>query len=115
MNNLSRYYKDRAIFRDALYGFIAGVVGSIAYTIFIYVSFSSLRNLLPMAPAPPTGPQAMSFLLVFIGFFLVIGIGAFVLALVQGLYTGGRFIRLLRHLRRVISGRLACLCWSGEC
>jgi uncharacterized membrane protein len=94
MNELSYCYRDRAIFRNALYGFVVGAVGSAVYTIFIYGWFSSLRGLLPAAPANPSGPQATSFLLVFIGFFLIIWIGAFVLALLQGLFYRRAFYAL---------------------
>ena len=94
MNRLSRYYREPVIFRNALYGFSVGAAGSIVYTAFIYWSFSSLRSLLPTTPPTPSSPQAMSFLFAFIGFFLVIFVGAFILTLVQSLFYKRAFYKL---------------------
>jgi len=94
MNRLSRYYREPVIFRNALYGFAVGAAGSIVYTVFIYWSFSSLRSLLPTSPPTPSSPQAMSFLFAFIGFFLVIFVGAFILTLVQSLFYKRAFYKL---------------------
>jgi uncharacterized membrane protein len=93
MNRFADYYRDRAIFRNALYGFITAVVGSVVFTILIFGVFSSLRALLPTTSTPGTPPSA-SFLIAFIGFFAVIWLGAFIVALVQSLFYRQAFYAL---------------------
>jgi uncharacterized membrane protein len=94
MNKLAYHYGKPAIFRNALYAFLTGVVGAILYSVFLYGSFSSLRNILPTMPPTPSGPEATSFLFAFIVFFFVIWIGAFILALVQSLFYRWAFYAL---------------------
>ena len=86
MNRFAHYYQDRAIFRNALYGFITAVVGSVVFIILTFGAFSSLRALLPTTTSTPGTPPSTSVLIAFISFFLVIWLGAFIIALVQSLF-----------------------------
>ena len=94
MNRFADYYRDRAIFRNALYGFITAVVGSVVFIILTFGAFSSLRGLLPTTPATPSTPPSMSILVAFISFFLIIWLGAFIIALVQSLFYRRAFYAL---------------------
>jgi len=94
MNRFADYYRDRAIFRNALYGFITAVVGSVVFTILIFGVFSSLRAFLPSTTSSPGTPPSASFLIAFIGFFAVIWLGSFVISLVQSLFYRQAFYAL---------------------
>ncbi len=84
MNRLAQHYGKPAIFKNALYGFLLGVIGSVAYTIFVYWSLSSLRSLQPTIT--PGNPSTPSFLLAFFVYFVVIFVGAFVLLVIQSVF-----------------------------
>ena len=94
MNRFASYYQSRAIFRDALYGFITQIVGSVVSLVLTFWTFSYFRDFLERTPRTPSGAPSISFAFAFIAFFLVIWLGVLVIALVQAFFYRRAFYAL---------------------
>lgn len=94
MNQIANYYQTRAIFRNALYAFIATVIGSLIFIILTHGTFSSLTNFLEtMQRTPRSLPPASVFVALF-SFLVIIWLDSFLLAIVQGIFYRRAFYAL---------------------
>jgi uncharacterized membrane protein len=101
MHSLSHYYNEPGIFKNALYGFILNIVGSIVAVVveFVFVlrSIGSLSpsSTLPAAvtPTPPLPPLTSIFAQFVLGFLAVLAVG-FVLAIISAVLYMRAFNKL---------------------
>ncbi|MCW4048076.1 MAG: DUF996 domain-containing protein [Candidatus Bathyarchaeota archaeon] len=103
MNGLANYYRDRAIFENALYWIITSIVaGVVTGVLIVVVAFSVLSSiigtLVPITPGtPPTPPPASAMfdaLQPYIGYFIPVGIVAFAIGVIAILFLMRAFNRL---------------------
>lgn len=68
MRGLADYYQDRSIFRDALYGFIFGIIGAIALSAFVVIFFfvSTIASVTTTAMPPVNAPMVFSAVVVIV-------------------------------------------------
>lgn len=95
MNGLAKYYEDPAIFRNSLYAFITTIVGAIVFIIVMFAFLLPTFDQLITTPITPGAPA--SSLSVFYSLLRVIAfvwLGAFVIALVQGIFYRRAFYAL---------------------
>lgn len=103
MNGLANYYRDRAIFDNALYWIITSIATVVVTGVLIVVvAFSVLSSvistLVPMTPgATPTPPAAnavLDALQPYIGYFIPVGVVAFAIGVIAIVFLMRAFNRL---------------------
>jgi uncharacterized membrane protein len=114
MNSFANYYEARAIFRNALYGFITVLAYALVFFPIIFGSFSHLRDLLESNPITPSAPLPISAIIAFLAFFAIIRIGTFLMVLVEGFFYRRAIYALTENRLTEISGRQAASYLSVE-
>jgi uncharacterized membrane protein/ribosomal protein L40E len=100
MNGLANYYKDRAIFDNALYWIITSIVGGVVTAaIAVVVAFSVLSSvigtLMPLTPGTtPTLSSVLDALQPYIGYFIPVGVVALAVGVISVLFIMRAFNRL---------------------
>ena len=86
MHRFAAYYKEPAIFRNVLYSFLTSVVGGIVFVLVLLLSVFSWFSSATTIATAANGASVSSFVYSFLLLFAVILLGAFVLALIQGVF-----------------------------
>ena len=100
LNGLANYYRDRAIFNNALYWIITNIVGGVvAAGLAMVVLFSVLSQIIaalaPFTPAnPPTLDALLEALKPYVGYFIPVGVVVFAVAVVAIVFLMRAFNRL---------------------
>ena len=87
MSQFANFYKEPAIFRNTLYGFLTGIIGGIVYVILIFWLLAYATTSIGTYPTNTFAPSA-SFA---IGLVVAAWLGAFILALIQSLFYRAAF------------------------
>ena len=94
MNKFANYYDARGIFRNALYAFVIAIAGTFVLFPVTFGALSYLRNLIEANPFTPGTSPAISVIVAIIGFFLILWIGTFLIAAVEGFFYRRAFYAL---------------------
>ena len=87
MNRFSNLYKEPAIFKNTLYGFLTAIIGGVALVlVFVGLLFTSLSEIIPLGSFTPGTTSVPSVFYSIIVFLIVVWLGAFVLALIQSVF-----------------------------
>ena len=93
MNSMSKYYNDSKIFKNILYGFIASIVGAIAFTIVVYAFLVPMLDQLTATATSGTAPS-LSVFISFLQVMVFVWLGASVIAILNGFFYRRAFYAL---------------------
>jgi len=80
LNKLSKAYNNETIWRNALYGFIMGIVGAV---VLVFAVFAYLMPMLALHVPPMIAPSPYGFGTSLLVFFIILWIIAYVFALLE--------------------------------
>lgn len=86
MNGFGNYYKEPAIFRNVLYGFITAIAGGVVLVLIVLAIVFGGINPLFSTPHIAGSPSVASAVLSFFVFLGIVWIGVVVIALVQSIF-----------------------------
>lgn len=94
MNGMSKYYNDSKIFKNSLYGFVASIVGAVAFTTIVYAFLVPLFDELIAYSTTPGAVPPLSIFISFLQVIVVIWLSAFVIAILNGFFYRRAFYTL---------------------
>ncbi len=105
---LSRVYNGARIFKNSLYGFIAGIIGAVVFVIVTFVVLVPILDQFTAYASSPGVTPPLSIVISFLQIMAAVLIGGSILAAINGFFYRRAFYALAENQPRATFTRQAC-------